>query len=123
MDSFHVVALAAGRLDECRRRVQQETTGHRGRKDDPLYKARRTLRTGANPLADAQAAPAQAARLEDLFAHDHHAPLKATWCIYQRLIQAYRAADRGLGRSLMDQAITSLTQPVPAGLEEVAVPN
>lgn len=53
----------------------------------------------------------------------NHAPLKATWCIYQRLIQAYRAADRGLGRFLMDQAITSLTQPVPAGLEEVAVPN
>lgn len=123
MDPFHVVALTAGRLDECRRRIQRQTTRGRGRKDDPLYQARRTLRTGANPLADAQAAPAQAARLEDLFAHDHHAPLKATWCIYQRLIQAYRAADRGLGRFLMDQAITSLTQPVPAGLEEVAVPN
>ena len=115
MDPFHVVALAAGRLDECRRRTQRQTTGGRGRKDDPLYQARRTLRTGADLLTDAQAA-----RLEDLFAHDHHAPLKATWGIYQRLIQAYRAADRGLGRFLMDRAITSLTQPVPAGLEEVA---
>jgi|GEM_PF-4150696 len=25
-------------LDECRRRVQNETVGHRGRKDDPLYR-------------------------------------------------------------------------------------
>jgi transposase len=30
-------------LDEVRRRVQQTTTGHRGRKDDPLYRIRRTL--------------------------------------------------------------------------------
>ena len=111
IDPFHVVALAAGRLDECRRRTQRRTTGGRGRKDDPLYQARRTLRTGADLLTDAQAA-----RLEDLFAHDHHAPLKATWGIYQRLIQAYRAADRGLGRFLTDRATPSLTQPVPAGL-------
>ena len=117
MDPFHVVALAAGRLDECRRRTQRQTTGGRGRKDDPLYQARRTLRTGGDLLTDTQAA-----RLEDLFAHVDHAPLKATWGIYQRLIQAYRAADRGLGRFLMDRAITSLTQPVPAGLEEVAAP-
>ena len=46
MDSFHVVALTAGRLDECRRRIQRQTTRGRGRKDDPLYQARRTLRTG-----------------------------------------------------------------------------
>jgi transposase len=31
------------KLDECRRRVQNETVGHRGRKDDPLYRARRLL--------------------------------------------------------------------------------
>lgn len=32
---FH---LANQKLDECRRRVQNETLGHRGRKDDPLYR-------------------------------------------------------------------------------------
>ncbi len=31
------------KLDECRRRVQNETLGHRGRKGDPLYRARRLL--------------------------------------------------------------------------------
>jgi hypothetical protein len=29
-----------------RRRIQQELTGHRGRRDDPLYRIRRLLRRG-----------------------------------------------------------------------------
>ena len=35
--------LANAALDEVRRRVQQSTLGHRGRKGDPLYRARRRL--------------------------------------------------------------------------------
>ena len=42
-DAFHVVKLANTAVDECRRRVQNETLGHRGRKDDPLYRCRRLL--------------------------------------------------------------------------------
>ena len=42
-DPFHVIRLANQRLNEVRRRVQNETLGHRGRKDDPLYKTRRLL--------------------------------------------------------------------------------
>ena len=42
-DPFHVVKLANSKLDECRRRVQNETLGHRGRKSDPLYRCRRLL--------------------------------------------------------------------------------
>ena len=42
-DPFHVVRLANQRLDEVRRRVQNETLGHRGRKGDPLYRIRRLL--------------------------------------------------------------------------------
>jgi transposase len=38
-----VVKLANQKLDECRRRVQNETMGHRGRKTDPLYRCRRLL--------------------------------------------------------------------------------
>jgi transposase len=34
-DPFHVVKLANEKLDECRRRVQNETFGHRGRKSIP----------------------------------------------------------------------------------------
>jgi transposase len=42
-DPFHVVKLAGTVLDEVRRRVQNQTCGHRGRKDDPLYRCRRLL--------------------------------------------------------------------------------
>jgi transposase len=42
-DKFHVIKLANERVDETRRRVQNEVFGHRGRKNDPLYKARRLL--------------------------------------------------------------------------------
>ena len=42
-DPFHLIRLANSKLDECRRRVQNETVGHRGRTDDPLYRARRLL--------------------------------------------------------------------------------
>ena len=37
LDAFHIVKLAGDALDEVRRRVQQDTTGHRRRKGDPLY--------------------------------------------------------------------------------------
>ena len=40
---FHVISLANRCLDAVRRRVQSEQTGHRGRRDDPLYRARRVL--------------------------------------------------------------------------------
>jgi transposase len=52
-DPFHVVKLANSKLDECRRRVQNETLGHRGRKDDPLYRARRLLTKADERLDDA----------------------------------------------------------------------
>ena len=42
-DPFHVVKVANTKLDECRRRVQNETLGHRGHKTDPLYRCRRLL--------------------------------------------------------------------------------
>lgn len=51
-DPFHVVKLANQRLDEVRRRVQNETLGHRGRKDDPLYRSRRLLTRADERLDD-----------------------------------------------------------------------
>jgi transposase len=51
-DPFHVVKLANTKLDECRRRVQTETLGHRGRKDDPLYRSRRLLTKADERLDD-----------------------------------------------------------------------
>jgi transposase len=52
-DPFHVAKLANTKLDECRRRVQNETLGHRGRKSDPLYRCRRLL-TRARERLDAK---------------------------------------------------------------------
>src|SRR3546814_11818716 len=51
-DPFHLTKLANEKLDECRRRVQNETLGHRGRKDDPLYRARRLLTKAHERLDD-----------------------------------------------------------------------
>jgi transposase len=43
VDRFHVMRHAILAVDEVRRRVQQQRLGHRGRSDDPLYKARKLL--------------------------------------------------------------------------------
>jgi transposase len=114
MDPFHVVRLAGDALDQCRRRVQQAIHGHRGRKNDPLYRARRTLHTGAGLLTDKQHD-----RLQALFAADEHTEVEVTWWIYQRMIAAYREPDRTKGRALMIQLIESLSSGVPAALTEL----
>jgi len=46
LDAFHVTRLGFATVDEVRRRVRQETTGHRGRRDDPLFRIRRLPRRG-----------------------------------------------------------------------------
>ena len=46
LDAFHVVRLGQACVDDVRRRVQQQTLGRRGHRDDPLYRARRDLRRG-----------------------------------------------------------------------------
>lgn len=51
-DPFHVVKLANLKLDECRRRVQNELEGHRGRKHDPLYRARLLLTKADERLSE-----------------------------------------------------------------------
>ena len=52
LDAFHVTRLGFAAVDDVRRRVQQETTGHRGRRDDPLYGIRRVLRRGFDNLSE-----------------------------------------------------------------------
>ena len=112
MDPFHVVSLAASKLDECRRRIQRVIAGRRGRAGDPLYRARRTLHTGAGLLTDTQAR-----RLQALFADERYAAVQAAWGVYQRLIQAYRTEEAGLGKYLMQRLIDSLKQAIPYRLE------
>lgn len=114
MDPFHVARLAADALDRCRRRVQQQLHGHRGRAGDPLYTARRTLSTGDDLLTDKQRA-----RLTALFAVPEHVEVEATWGIYQRMIAAYRDHDRTRGRAAMTALIASVANGVPATLIEL----
>jgi transposase len=114
MDPFHVVRLAGDALDRCRRRVQYRLHGHRGRKYDPLYRARRTLHTGANLLTDRQTD-----RLTRLFADETHVEVEATWGVYQRMIAAYREPNARTGRQLMVKLIASVSHGVPQVLTEI----
>ena len=114
MDPFHVVRLAGDALDKCRRRIQQDLHGHRGRAGDPLYSARRTLHTGTSLLTDKQKT-----RLEQLFADDNHVAVEVTWAAYQAMVTAYRDPDPARGRDLMRRLITSLSSGVPAALIEL----
>ena len=114
MDPFHVVKLAGDSLDEVRRRVQQETTGHRGKKGDPLYQARRTLHTGCQLLTERQQQ-----RIVALFADDNHADVEVTWSVFQDIITAYRNPDRAAGKTSLCSIIESISSGVPAGLVEL----
>ena len=118
MDPFHVVRLAGEALDKCRRRVQQATLGHRGRKGDPLYGARRTLSTGADLLTDKQK-DRLVALFDEAVHGDDHVEVEAAWGIYQRMIAAYREPDRGKGRELMVAVVEAVSSGVPKALGEV----
>jgi transposase len=52
VDPFHAVRLANVAIDDVRRRVHQDTCGHRGRKGDPLNGIRRLLLRGNERLSD-----------------------------------------------------------------------
>jgi len=114
MDPFHVVRLAGDGLDRCRQRVQQATLGHRGRSGDPLYRARRTLHTGADLLTEKQNA-----RLTAVFTSEEHVEVEATWGIYQRIVAAYREPNKARGKQMMQAVIGSVTSGVPAALVEI----
>ena len=67
--------LANSKLDECRRRVQNDTLGHRGRKHDPLYRARRLL-TKAHESLDENG---ETKLLGLLAAGDPHGEVRNAW--------------------------------------------
>ncbi|GAB3835216.1 hypothetical protein GCM10027610_032440 [Dactylosporangium cerinum] len=116
MDPFHVVRLAGDALDRCRRRVQNDIHGQRGRKNDPLCRARQTLHTGADLLTDKQSA-----RLRALFVEEQHVEVEATWGVYQAMIAAYREPNRARGKMRMQTLIHSISHGVPAALREVII--
>ena len=108
------VRLAGDALDRTRQRVQQDTLGHRGHAGDPLYGVRRTLHTGASFLTKKQTA-----RLDAVFAAEEHVEVEATWGIYQRIVAAYRHPDKNKAKEMMRAVIDSVSNGVPALLEEI----
>ena len=110
LDPFHIVKLGLTCVDAVRRRVQQDTLGHRGYADDPLFRTRRLLRRRADRLTHRQRHRLDAA----LDAGDPHGQVTAAWLVAQHLMAAYAAPDRTAGRDAAEHAITlALTCPVP----------
>jgi transposase len=110
LDAFHVVKLGTQVLDEVRRRVQQDTLGRRGHKDDPLYRIRGLLRRGREHLSARQLAKLESA----LQAGDPSLEVTMAWHAYQRLRAMYQAKDPAEGRRIAEQIIASYAHcPIP----------
>lgn len=92
VDRFHLIRLANERIDDCRRRIQNQTLGHRGRKADPLYRIRRRLTMGVQRLeAD------QIGRVHDLLdAGDPSGHLRQIWLAKEQLRALFDRPDRGV---------------------------
>jgi transposase len=89
LDAFHAIRLAQDAIDQVRRRVQQDTHGHRGRKGDPLYGIRRILLRGAENLT----ANAYARLIAGLDAGDPNREVAAAYIACQELRHLYAAPD------------------------------
>ena len=99
VDPFHVIALANRALDAVRRRVQNEQTGHRGRRDDPLYRIRRALLTGEEKLDERAAA-----RLASLLAlGDPNAEVAIAYRVKERFRDFYRTLDASEARLILEE--------------------
>ena len=83
MVPFHVIHLGLDKLTDCRQRIQQAIFGRRGRSEDPLYGARRTLMTDALQLTEFQYN-----KLVALFADERYLPVQVTWSFAQEIMAA-----------------------------------
>jgi transposase len=98
-DPFHVCKLAGQKLDEVRRRVNQELLGHRGHKHDPLYRARRLLVMAHERLDD---------RSQDkltglLKAGDPTGEVTTAWHAKEAVRELYAHTDATLALAWVDQ--------------------
>jgi hypothetical protein len=110
LDAFHVVKLATQVVDEVRRRVQQDTRGHRGHRDDPLYRIRNILRAGAENLTDRQKSSLAAAWAGD----ERHLEVQVAWACAQQARSAYHQDSHAAGRAIAEKVLASFTScPIP----------
>ena len=94
IDHFHAVRLANAAVDDVRRRVQNETVGHRGRTGDPLYGIRRLLLIAAERLDHRGWGRLSAG----LAAGDSHGEVGASVLAKELLREVYAADDFGHAR-------------------------
>ena len=106
-DPFHLVKLANAKVDECRRRVQNETLGHRGRKSDPLYRIRRLLLLGKKRLDE----PGREKIMGYLAAGDPRGELQMTWHAAQSIPELYEVDDFALAEEFIDELIRDMAEP------------
>jgi transposase len=103
-DPFHLVKHANSKLDECRRRVQNETLGHRGRKPDPLYRARRLLTKAHERLDDTGEQKLQGL----LEAGDPRGEVRTAWHAKEVVRSIYDLDDPDLAREFVAQLASDL---------------
>jgi transposase len=100
VDHFHVIRLANRMIDDVRRRVQQQQTGHRGRKADPLYRARKLLLKSCDDL-DACGWSRLAAALR---AGDPDGEVAAAWQLKEITRDLYRVNTVEAAREVLELA-------------------
>ena len=98
-DPFHVVKLANERLDDCRRRVQNDVLGHRGRKGDPLYRCRRLLTRADERLSD----KGRTKLVGLLRAGDPHGEVATAWHAKEAVRELYAHHDEALALEWLDR--------------------
>jgi transposase len=89
IDHFHAIRLASACVDDVRRRVQQDTLGHRGHKADPLFGIRRLLLRTWDHLTDRGWERLRAG----LAAGDPDGEVAAVWLARELLVEVYAAED------------------------------
>jgi transposase len=110
VDAFHLVKLAGHAVDEVRRRVQQETLGHRGRAGDPLYGIRNILRCGQDRLTDRQRARLDRA----ITADERHEEVHVAWQAVQQLRSVFHQDTPAAGRRIAEHVLASFPScPIP----------
>ena len=98
-DPFHLVKLASQRLDDVRRRVQNETLGHRGHKNDPLYRSRRLLTMADERLDD----KGRTKLLGLLDAGDPHSEVRTAWHAKETVRSIYDIEEPDLAQQFVDR--------------------
>jgi transposase len=106
-DPFHVTRHANSLVDLARRRVQNEIFGHRGRKNDPLYRARRLLTMAAERLDE----NGKEKLLGLLRAGDRYGQVQATWTAKEALRELYTVDDYELAGEFIDELIRDMADP------------